>query len=68
MGLALYRRHRRECKSGHSEELRTSEYDERVQETMQMPDLRFRNPQQKIYPSNHRPVGMGSCARNRREA
>jgi len=29
MGLALYRRHRRECKSGHSEELRTSEYDER---------------------------------------
>jgi len=29
MGLALYRRHRRECKSEHSEELRTSEYDER---------------------------------------
>src|ERR1017187_4711598 len=29
MALALYRRHRRECKSGHSEELRTSEYDER---------------------------------------
>jgi hypothetical protein len=29
MGLALYRRHRRECKAGHSEELRTSEYDER---------------------------------------
>lgn len=29
MGLALYRRHSRECKSGHSEEFRTSEYDER---------------------------------------
>jgi len=29
MGLALYRRHRRECKSGHAEELRTSEYEER---------------------------------------
>lgn len=29
MGLALYRRHRRECKAGHQEELRTSEYDER---------------------------------------
>jgi integrase len=29
MALALYRRHRRECKAGHSEELRTSEYDER---------------------------------------
>jgi len=27
--LALYRRHRRDCKSGHPEELRTSEYDER---------------------------------------
>ncbi|HTW64655.1 MAG TPA: tyrosine-type recombinase/integrase [Bryobacteraceae bacterium] len=29
MALALYRRHRRDCKSGHQEELRTSEYDER---------------------------------------
>src|SRR5580693_4072257 len=29
MALALYRRHRRDCKSGHSEGLRTSEYDER---------------------------------------
>jgi len=29
MGLALYRRHRRECKAGHTEELRSSEYDER---------------------------------------
>lgn len=29
MGLALYRRHRRECKAGHPEELRSSEYDER---------------------------------------
>ena len=29
MGLALYRRHRRECKAGHQEELRSSEYDER---------------------------------------
>ena len=27
--LALYRRHRRGCKGGHAEELRTSEYDER---------------------------------------
>ena len=29
MALALYRRHRRDCKAGHPEELRTSEYDER---------------------------------------
>src|SRR5258708_5476463 len=29
MALALYRRHRRDCKGGHPEELRTSEYDER---------------------------------------
>jgi integrase len=29
MSLALYRRHRRDCKAGHPEELRTSEYDER---------------------------------------
>jgi integrase len=29
MALSLYRRHRRDCKSGHPEELRTSEYDER---------------------------------------
>ncbi|MGB6946126.1 MAG: tyrosine-type recombinase/integrase [Bryobacteraceae bacterium] len=29
MSLALYRRHRRDCKAGHHEELRTSEYDER---------------------------------------
>lgn len=29
MALALYRRHRRGCKSGHPEEMRTSEYDER---------------------------------------
>ena len=29
MPLALYRRHRRDCKSGHPEGLRTSEYDER---------------------------------------
>src|ERR1700730_14401237 len=29
MPLALYRRHRRDCKAGHPEELRTSEYDER---------------------------------------
>lgn len=29
MPLALYRRHRRDCKAGHREELRTSEYDER---------------------------------------
>ncbi len=29
MALALYRRHRRECKAGHPEESRTSEYDER---------------------------------------
>jgi integrase len=29
MRLALYRRHRRECKAGYSEELRSSEYDER---------------------------------------
>jgi site-specific recombinase XerD len=29
MALALYRRHRRGCKGGHPEELRTSEYDER---------------------------------------
>jgi site-specific recombinase XerD len=27
--LALYRRHRRDCKAGHAEELRSSEYDER---------------------------------------
>jgi len=29
MPLALYRRHRRDCKSGHAEGMRTSEYDER---------------------------------------
>ena len=29
MGLALYRRHRRECKAGYPEDLRSSEYDER---------------------------------------
>jgi hypothetical protein len=29
MGLALYRRHRRECKAGHSEESPAAEYDER---------------------------------------
>jgi hypothetical protein len=29
MALALYRRHRRDCKAHHPEELRTSEYDER---------------------------------------
>jgi len=29
MALALYRRHRRDCKAGHAEELRSSEYDER---------------------------------------
>ena len=29
MALALYRRHRRDCKAGHPEESRTSEYDER---------------------------------------
>jgi integrase len=29
MPLALYRRHRRDCKAGHPEESRTSEYDER---------------------------------------
>jgi hypothetical protein len=29
MALALYRRHRRDCKASHLEELRTSEYDER---------------------------------------
>lgn len=29
MALALYRRHRRDCKAGHPEELRTTEYDER---------------------------------------
>lgn len=29
MALALYRRHRRDCKAGHSEERRSSEYDER---------------------------------------
>jgi site-specific recombinase XerD len=29
MLLGLYRRHRRDCKSDHGEELRTSEYDER---------------------------------------
>jgi integrase len=29
MPLALYRRHRRDCKAGHPEELRTSEYDEK---------------------------------------
>jgi len=29
MALALYRRHRRDCKAYHPEELRTSEYDER---------------------------------------
>jgi hypothetical protein len=27
--LALYRRHRRDCKAGHAEEAPTSEYDER---------------------------------------
>jgi len=29
MAIALYRRHRRDCKAGHSEERRSSEYDER---------------------------------------
>src|SRR5882757_7962812 len=29
MALSLYRRHRRDCKVGHAEELRTSEYDEK---------------------------------------
>lgn len=29
MALALYRRHRRDCKANHPEELRSSEYDER---------------------------------------
>ena len=29
MALVLYRRHRRDCKAGHPEESRTSEYDER---------------------------------------
>ena len=29
MALALYRRHRRDCKAGHPEESRTNEYDER---------------------------------------
>ena len=29
MALSLYRRHRRECKAGHKEELHTSEFDER---------------------------------------
>lgn len=29
MPLVLYRRHRRDCKAGHAEDLRTSEYDER---------------------------------------
>ncbi|HLJ16789.1 MAG TPA: hypothetical protein VKV15_20000, partial [Bryobacteraceae bacterium] len=29
MALALYRRHRRDCKARHPEESRTSEYDER---------------------------------------
>jgi hypothetical protein len=29
MALALYRRHRKECKAGHRHNLRTSEYDER---------------------------------------
>lgn len=29
MPLALYRRHRRDCKAGHREEFRSSEYDER---------------------------------------
>jgi integrase len=29
MALALYRRHRRDCKAAHAEESRTSEYDER---------------------------------------
>jgi len=29
MSLALYRRHRRDCKGGHTENVRTSEYDER---------------------------------------
>jgi len=29
MALALYRRHRRDCKAGHSEERRSSEYDEK---------------------------------------
>jgi hypothetical protein len=29
MPLSLYRRHRRDCKSGHAEDLFTSEYDER---------------------------------------
>ena len=29
MALNVYRRHRRECKSGHPEEFRSSEFDER---------------------------------------
>jgi hypothetical protein len=29
MALSLYRRHRRECKAGHEEELHTSEFNER---------------------------------------
>src|SRR5450755_3343991 len=29
MALALYRRHRKECKGGHAHNTRTSEYDER---------------------------------------
>ena len=29
MALSLYRRHRRDCKAGHSEELRSGEFDER---------------------------------------
>ena len=29
MSLSLYRRHRRDCKAGHAEELRTGEFDER---------------------------------------
>src|ERR1039457_4552532 len=29
MSLALYRRHRRDCKGGHPQNSRTSEYDER---------------------------------------
>ena len=29
MGLILYRRHRRDCKAGHAEDFKTSEFDER---------------------------------------
>jgi hypothetical protein len=50
MPLALYRRHRQECKGGHAHNARTSEYDERKKglETVRMPHLRFWNAPQKI--------------------